>query len=196
MLVSGFGSTVSAPDLSQKTQVVTAEASTVNMQGVSNSSLAEERTVGAVEPFSTVFAIDSSAVEAPAKVSLVKDISAGKNAGLDNLVKDFSSDKPLMAEISYCESRFRQYSSDGSVLRGIENKGDIGLFQINEGYHLERSKRLGYDIYTPEGNMAYARLIFNQLGPQPWSASSPCWKKSVAYTNYVAEHSNVLAMSK
>ena len=83
-----------------------------------------------------------------------------KNYNLDQKVKSFADDKPLMVEISYCESRFRQYDKDGSVLRGIQNNKDVGLFQINEKYHLERAKKMGYDIYSPEGYMAYARLLF------------------------------------
>jgi hypothetical protein len=185
MLVSGLTGSTGSHVLSQ----TAIAASTVSSQDVSNSSLSQESTVAVPT------ASDSSDNEGSAKTSS-NSVNTGKNAGLDGLVRDFSSDKPLMAEISYCESRFRQYDKDGSVLRGIANPDDVGLFQINEHYHLERAKKMGYDIYSPEGNMAYARVIFNEQGPQPWSASSPCWKKTVAYKNYVAEHGDVLAMSK
>ena len=107
-----------------------------------------------------------------------------KNLGLEAKVKAFTSDKPLMAEIAYCESRNRQYEKDGSILRGIVNNKDVGLFQINEYYHLERAKKLGYDIYSPEGNMAYARVIFDEQGAAPWSSSAPCWSKTAAYQAY------------
>lgn len=116
-----------------------------------------------------------------------------KNHNLDHKVRIFADDKPLMIEIAYCESRFRQYNNDGSVLRGIENNKDVGLFQINEKYHLERADRLGYDIYSPEGNMAYARLLFNEEGPTPWNSSSPCWSKTAAYTDYKISTGELLA---
>ncbi len=116
------------------------------------------------------------------------NLNNNKNYQLDQKVKNFTSDKPLMAEISKCESHFRQYGKDGSVLRGIENNLDVGLFQINEHYHLERAEKLGYDIYSVEGNMAYARLLFNEEGPTPWSSSSPCWGKTTAYKNYQIEN--------
>ncbi len=98
-----------------------------------------------------------------------------------------------MAEISFCESRFRQYAKDGSSLRGIVNSDDVGLFQINEFYHLERAKKLGYDIHTVEGNMGYARLLFEDQGPSPWSSSSPCWSKTIAYKEYQAAKKALLA---
>ena len=112
------------------------------------------------------------------------NLNINKNYKLDQKVRDLTSDKPLMAEIASCESHFRQYGKDGSVLRGIVNNLDVGLFQINEHYHLERAKKLGYDIYSVEGNMAYAKLLFNEEGPTPWSSSSPCWSKTTAYKDY------------
>ncbi|MDB5266300.1 MAG: hypothetical protein JWN89_115 [Parcubacteria group bacterium] len=49
--------------------------------------------------------------------------------------------------------------------------------QINENYHLEDSKKLGYNIYTIEGNVAYAKYIYDKSGAKPWMSSSPCWAK-------------------
>ncbi len=112
----------------------------------------------------------------------------------NEVVQKFASDKPLMVEIANCESQFRQFNRDGSVLRGIVNNQDVGLFQINEHYHLERAKRLGYDIYSPEGNMAYARVLFNEEGPEPWTSSSPCWSRTTAYQNYVTANGDMLAV--
>jgi hypothetical protein len=135
-------------------------------------------------------------IEATTTVAITATTTANlnnnKNYNLSQEVRKFTSDKPLMAEISRCESHFRQYEKDGSVLRGRVNNMDVGLFQINEYYHLERSKKLGYDIYSVEGNMAYARRLFNEEGPTPWSSSSPCWSKTTAYENY--QLSNQLAV--
>lgn len=130
-------------------------------------------------------------------VTVNQNLKNNKNSNFDQKVQNFASDKPLMIEIAYCESQFRQYNKDGSVLRGRVNNLDVGLFQINEYYHLERSKKLGYDIYSPEGNMAYARVLFNEEGPTPWSSSSPCWSKTNAYMNYskaMAEKADLIAI--
>ncbi len=49
--------------------------------------------------------------------------------------------------------------------------------QINEKYHLEESKRLGYDIYSLEGNVKYAKYLYDKEGAKPWLSSSVCWAK-------------------
>jgi len=95
-------------------------------------------------------------------------------------VASYFADIPIMIAISSCESHFRQYDVSGAVYRGEQNHQDVGVMQINEHYHLEASKNLGYDIYTTEGNMAYARLLYEQEGTAPWLSSSPCWERSVA----------------
>lgn len=100
------------------------------------------------------------------------------NKGLEAKVKAFFKDDPILAEISRCESDFRQYDKDGSILRGKVNKGDVGLMQINEYYHADKAKTLGLDLETPEGNMAYAKYLYEHEGGQPWKASSNCWNNA------------------
>lgn len=56
---------------------------------------------------------------------------------------------------------------------------DIGLMQINTYFHLNTSKKLGYDIFSLDGNMAYAKWLYEKQGTQPWSASKPCWSKTI-----------------
>lgn len=93
-------------------------------------------------------------------------------------VREYFKDEPILIEIARCESTFRQFNADGSIKRGKVNDMDVGVMQINEYYHLETSKKKGYDIYTLEGNMAYARDLYDREGAQPWSSSSPCWAAS------------------
>jgi len=50
--------------------------------------------------------------------------------------------------------------------------------QINEKYHLDEAKKLGIDIYTVEGNMEFARILYDKFGTEPWNASSACWGSS------------------
>lgn len=118
-------------------------------------------------------------VKAPVAIdSKVKDkepISNSKNA--KRFVEDYFKDTPILANIARCESRYRQYDTDGNVLRGIVNSLDVGVMQINEKYHLETAKKLGYNIYTIEGNTAYAKYIYDREGAKPWMSSSPCWAK-------------------
>lgn len=92
-------------------------------------------------------------------------------------VRDYFRDVPILAEVSRCESTFRQFGSNGDVIRGKVNKGDIGVMQINKYYHEEDAAKLGFDIYTIDGNLGYARYLYEKYGLDPWSSSSKCWKK-------------------
>lgn len=68
-----------------------------------------------------------------------------------------------------------QFNSDGTVHRGVQNPQDVGKYQINEGYHLEASRALGIDIYTLEGNTAYALRLYKANGTRDWNWSKWCW---------------------
>lgn len=96
----------------------------------------------------------------------------------EEIVAEYFEDAPIMKKIAYCESRYRQFNEDGSVLRGRANSQDVGVMQINEKYHLAASQRLEYNIYTLEGNMEYARHLYETQGVRPWIHSSHCWDAS------------------
>jgi hypothetical protein len=89
-------------------------------------------------------------------------------------VKSYFADIPVMANIAKCESNFREYSADGSVLNGGSG-GMIGVFQINRSVHAKFALSLGDDITTLAGNMAYARYLYTQEGTDPWISSEGCW---------------------
>jgi len=89
------------------------------------------------------------------------------------LIATLGVNHPLV-QIARCESNYVQFVGT-QVLRGRVNPKDVGLLQINEFYHLEESKKLGIDIYTTEGNIAYGKYLYDHQGTQPWSASKPCW---------------------
>ena len=122
---------------------------------------------------STVATTTSSEVK-----QATKQPSKDYNADVESEVREYFADIPLMAEISKCESHYRQFEKDGSIFRGKVNNQDVGAMQINEYYHKDRATKLGYDLHTLEGNMAYARVLYEEQGGQPWVSSSPCWKKS------------------
>ena len=94
---------------------------------------------------------------------------------VEEIVRREFADAPVMIEIARCESRFRQFDEEGRALRGEVNPQDVGVFQINERYHLEASRRLGMDIFTTRGNVAYARHLYNQNGTRDWGWSKGCW---------------------
>ena len=99
---------------------------------------------------------------------------------LEKKAKAFFKDDPILVDIARCESRFRQLDKDGNVLRGVINKGDLGLMQINEYYHAEKAEELGLDLKTVEGNMTYAKYLYDHEGGQPWVSSSKCWKQAAS----------------
>ncbi|PSO45689.1 MAG: hypothetical protein BRC25_01295, partial [Parcubacteria group bacterium SW_6_46_9] len=95
---------------------------------------------------------------------------------------EFGENHP-MVDVARCESSFRQYEQDGDVLRNPESDA-IGIFQILEGLHERPADELGFDIFTTEGNIGYARKLYDSFGLQPWSPSSLCWDDgSIAETN-------------
>ncbi|MDO8183773.1 MAG: transglycosylase SLT domain-containing protein [bacterium] len=87
-------------------------------------------------------------------------------------------DPKLATTVAYCESTWRQFDQAGEPLRGLHNAQDVGLFQINESYHLSESQKLGYDIYSTAGNIAYAMYLVKKDGFRPWQASKTCWGKN------------------
>jgi hypothetical protein len=107
-----------------------------------------------------------------------QDQEATKPITLEAHVREYFKETPILAEIAKCESTYRHFGKDGKIIRGIENRFDVGVMQINEQYHAAQAKKLGYDIYTLDGNMAYAEWLYSQEGSKPWSASSKCWKES------------------
>lgn len=111
----------------------------------------------------------STPAKTPAPVPLVQAQTVREH------VVEYFSDAPVMVTIARCESHFRQYDRNGGVFRGVQNNKDVGVMQINEYYHLETSKELGIDIYTTEGNLEYARYLYEREGTTPWLSSSPCW---------------------
>lgn len=92
-------------------------------------------------------------------------------------VRKYFEDIPVMAEISRCESGFIHLLYDGSVLTGKVDPRDLGVMQINTGYHAEEAKKLGLDLTKFEDNMAYARSLYTAEGTKPWLASARCWHK-------------------
>ncbi|MEK7208884.1 MAG: transglycosylase SLT domain-containing protein [Patescibacteria group bacterium] len=98
---------------------------------------------------------------------------------IEKTSRDYDLDPRLALAVAKCENNFKHYNQDGEVLRGRANRYDVGIFQINEQYHLAKSRELGFDIYTPDGNIEYAVWLMKTSGRAPWVWSQPCWSKEV-----------------
>src|SRR3989344_1191806 len=108
---------------------------------------------------------------------------------VEEYVREYFADKPVMVEIARCESRFRQFSKNGDVLKNGAGSSAIGMFQIMSSIHEPIAKKLGLDIYTMQGNAAYARYLYDQQGTKPWEAdpaSKACWGKTPAAKAHLA----------
>jgi len=110
--------------------------------------------------------------------SEVKTVAAVQKTARDT-VYEYFADAPELIEVARCESRFRHFDANGRVLRGDINQSDIGVMQVNIYYHEETAKKLGLDLYSIEGNMAYARSLYEREGLTPWNSSSKCWRSKV-----------------
>jgi len=96
---------------------------------------------------------------------------------VERFINDYFADIPILAEIAKCESRYRQFNSNGGVLKGNKNSYDRGVMQINVLYHAEIAEKLGLDIHDLDDNVAYARYLYEKQGAKPWMSSSSCWAR-------------------
>lgn len=94
---------------------------------------------------------------------------------VEQTVRAAFADVPILIKIAHCESRFRQYDENGKVLYNEQGSSAVGVMQIMSSIHSSAASRLGFDITTVEGNLGYARHLYNQEGTRPWNASAYCW---------------------
>lgn len=88
-------------------------------------------------------------------------------AETETAVRSYFADVPAMILIAKCESGFRQYNTNGTPLRGSGLY--IGVFQVDEKIHAGTARGMGMDIYTLDGNLAYAKYLYDQAGTRPWA---------------------------
>src|SRR3990167_891440 len=82
---------------------------------------------------------------------------------------------PILERIAQCESGNRQFDEKGIILGKI-NRYDCGRFQINELYHGDKARELGFDLNTWEGNTNMALWLYERQGTRPWNWSRSCWE--------------------
>jgi hypothetical protein len=97
------------------------------------------------------------------------------DAKTEAVVRAYFSDVPIMIKIAECESRFRQFADSGNPLHGGWDNKMVGVYQIYANIHRNDAAALGHDIETLEGNVAYARYLYDKKGTDPWMSSFPCW---------------------
>ena len=121
----------------------------------------------------------SAALSAHAQATdaLVQSSAMPQSQSVEAYVREYFADTPVMAAVAQCESRFRQYDKNGSVLRGEAVAEDVGVMQVNETYHKKTADKLGLNLHTMEGNVSYARYLYEKEGTVPWNSSKKCWSK-------------------
>lgn len=92
---------------------------------------------------------------------------------VEETVRTYFKDTPVMIEIARCESKFRQFTDSGVPLRSA---GMIGVFQFFESIHAPIAKAKGFDLATLDGNLGYAKYLYDTEGTTPWSGSTYCWQ--------------------
>ncbi|MCE9644190.1 hypothetical protein K8Q93_03050 [Candidatus Parcubacteria bacterium] len=117
----------------------------------------------------------SNKTQVAAVATVLETKKENAQRSLEAVVREYFSDTPMLAEVARCETRFRHYDRKGEVLRGEIDNNDVGIMQVNERYHLKRAEKHGFDIYSLEGNLAYAKYLYLEEGSDPWASSSRCW---------------------
>lgn len=112
---------------------------------------------------------------AVADVTHETKVEIQKEETIQGLLDEVFGQDSIMNEVARCESQKRQFNENGELLRGTVNHQDVGVFQINEHYHLAEAQKLGIDIHTVHGNILYAKYLYDRNGLGDWKASKFCW---------------------
>jgi hypothetical protein len=117
---------------------------------------------------------------------------------VEESVRDYFKETPVMIEIARCESKFRQFTADGLPLYGGMGGGMIGVFQFYDRIHRAGATALGFNLATLEGNLAYAKHVYATSGTTPWNSSKKCWQNASPNVSVVSlsEAEKVAALEK
>lgn len=126
-------------------------------------------------------------VNATSNPELVGDpIPIDPNLGIEAMVEELflANDAPEMIPIIRCESQFRHYNEDGSVLQNREGSSAVGVAQILTSKHPDPKVLKVYnrrhdmdlttddfDLMTPEGNLGYALVLYEVRGTKDWECA-------------------------
>jgi hypothetical protein len=115
---------------------------------------------------------------------------------VEETVREYFADIPVMIEVARCESKFRQFTDSGNVLRGGSGGQMVGVYQFFDRYHESLAYDLGFDIETLEGNLAYARHVYEIEGTDPWNSARNCWDVPTLITTSDDVESNDILRQK
>lgn len=99
----------------------------------------------------------------------------GLNVDVESTVRAYFAETPVMIEIARCESKFRQFADSGNPLYGGYGGKMVGVFQVYSDIHASFARSMGTDIETLDGNLQYAKYLYEREGTKPWVSSFPCW---------------------
>ena len=110
-----------------------------------------------------------------AETSTEEEIEWTEERIKEEIRKVFPENGEEMIRVASCEG-----VKDGRIHAEAYNAAtdDHGVLQINEYYHGKTYRALGFtNMKDPIQNLAYGKILYDQSGLQPWSASKPCWSK-------------------
>lgn len=71
----------------------------------------------------------------------------------------------LLRSIVQCESNWRQYNKDNSV---VVSSGNVGLAQINRFAHEATYTKMNLDMENPYDNLKFMVYLYERDGVRPW----------------------------
>lgn len=103
---------------------------------------------------------------------------------------DLGSDTvAIMKRIALAESDGMQFRPDGSVVLNKDDGKATGVFQIHP-VNFDTCYKLSMSVYTLEGNVACARVLFDQedssgakIGTKHWNSSASRWRTAELTTS-------------
>jgi hypothetical protein len=122
-----------------------------------------------------IFLLASATLGVPKDISALEVTGQGSPETLGVYVREYYAGEPVLADIAWCESRMRHLNKEGGIFRGAINENDIGVMQINTYYHEATATDMGIDLYSLEGNLTYAKYLYEKEGTKPWNSSKKCW---------------------
>lgn len=94
------------------------------------------------------------------------------NGSIETKLQEVFKDAPVMIEVAKCETGMKQFRSNGEVVKDPTNSY-VGIFQIDEQAHFMKAWEFGFNLYTIDGNISYARKLYEANGTRPWSGCVP-----------------------
>lgn len=126
--------------------------------------------------------------EPPIPTIQQEEIIINYDTEIVRLSEKYGFDLELAKKIIKCESLIygqdaenKNYRMEWNAELGTTTRThwstDIGFWQINDYWHKETAKKMGYNIYDWKDNLEYGAILLSRDGERHWSASKYCWDK-------------------